>query len=187
MSPPDHSTPPAGADEQEAGVLARLPRTRPQRSSARRIAARASTTTRDPSEAPQEPLEAPQEPVAERRATAAPVGASANGRAKPATRKPSQGRNRAAGAGSARRQRTGSQARRGRDGTAAKPAGGAPSTPAPRQGFECESEHPSRTINPPGSAELVASLADMLGELAKAGLSTGERLLRDAFSRLPLS
>jgi len=41
-------------------------------------------------------------------------------------------------------------------------------------------------VQPPGAAELVASAAEIVGELAKAGLSTGERLLKDVFSRLPL-
>jgi hypothetical protein len=41
-------------------------------------------------------------------------------------------------------------------------------------------------VQPPGAAELVTSAAEIVGELAKAGLSTGERLLKDVFSRLPL-
>jgi hypothetical protein len=59
--------------------------------------------------------------------------------------------------------------------------------PAPRQGFECEGERPSGSVHPPGGAELVASAAEIVGELAKAGISTGERLLKDVLSRLPLS
>jgi hypothetical protein len=42
-------------------------------------------------------------------------------------------------------------------------------------------------VAPPGGAELVSAAAEIVGELAKAGLSTGERLLKDVFSRLPLS
>jgi hypothetical protein len=42
-------------------------------------------------------------------------------------------------------------------------------------------------VHPPGGAELVASAAEIVSELAKAGLSTGERLLKDFLSRLPLS
>jgi hypothetical protein len=42
-------------------------------------------------------------------------------------------------------------------------------------------------VQPPGGAELVASAVEILGELAKGGLSTGERLLKDVISRLPLS
>jgi hypothetical protein len=33
----------------------------------------------------------------------------------------------------------------------------------------------------------VAGAAEMIGELAKAGISTGERLFKDMLSRLPLS
>jgi hypothetical protein len=176
MSSPNDSEPPG-----DQGVLAKLPRTRPQRSSPRRAAARAKSATGAQGEAPRTP--AP--PAAGQRAGAAPSGTSPNGRAKPAARKPAQSRN---GAGSTRQAQASSPAaKRPQSGGRARPAGGAASTPAPRQGFECESEHPSRTINPPGGAELVASVAEVLGEFAKAGLSTGERLLKDAFSRLPLS
>jgi hypothetical protein len=59
--------------------------------------------------------------------------------------------------------------------------------PAPRQGFESETEHANGTVHPPGGADLVASAAEIVGELAKAGVSTGERLLKDFLSRLPLS
>ena len=45
---------------------------------------------------------------------------------------------------------------------------------------------PAGSVQPPGGAELVASAAEIVGELAKAGLSAGERLLKDACSRLPL-
>jgi hypothetical protein len=57
--------------------------------------------------------------------------------------------------------------------------------PAPRQGFESESESMSGSVRPPGGAEFVASAAEIVGELAKAGLSRSERLLKDALSRLP--
>ena len=56
---------------------------------------------------------------------------------------------------------------------------------APRQGFESESESMTDSVRPPGGLELAASAAELVGELAKAGLSTGERLLKDALSRLP--
>jgi hypothetical protein len=61
--------------------------------------------------------------------------------------------------------------------------------PVPRQGFECESDSDRARgpVQPPGSTELVAGAAELIGELAKAGLSTGERLLRDVLARLPLS
>jgi hypothetical protein len=57
--------------------------------------------------------------------------------------------------------------------------------PAPRQGFECEGERATGPVQPPGGPELVASAAELVGELAKAGVSVGERLLKDVFSRLP--
>jgi hypothetical protein len=41
-------------------------------------------------------------------------------------------------------------------------------------------------VSPPGSTELLATAAELVGELAKAGASRGERLLKDALSRLPL-
>ena len=59
--------------------------------------------------------------------------------------------------------------------------------PAPRQGFECDGETSGGSVQPPGGAEFVATAAEIVGELAKAGLSTGERLFRDVLSRLPLS
>jgi hypothetical protein len=40
-------------------------------------------------------------------------------------------------------------------------------------------------VQPPGGAELVASAVEIVGELAKAGLTSGERVLRDVFSHLP--
>jgi hypothetical protein len=55
----------------------------------------------------------------------------------------------------------------------------------PRQGYECIGESADTPLQPPGGAEIVASAAELLGELTKAGISTGERLLKDVFSRLP--
>jgi hypothetical protein len=122
----------SGANQQ--GVLANLPRTRPQRSSARRAAARDS-------------------------ARAAP------------------------------RKRAGDGAKRA-TGETQRPA--AARTPprtrpqkAPRQGFESEGEATSGSVQPPGATELVASAAEIVGELAKAGLSKSERLVKDLLSRLP--
>ena len=40
-------------------------------------------------------------------------------------------------------------------------------------------------VQPPGGAELVAGAAEIVGELARAGVSAGERVLKDLFSRLP--
>ena len=58
--------------------------------------------------------------------------------------------------------------------------------PVPPQGFETEGEiEPGTPVNPPSRPELAASVAELLGELAQSGLSTGGRLLRDALGRLP--
>lgn len=59
----------------------------------------------------------------------------------------------------------------------------------PKQGFECEGEgeRASGPVQPPGGAELLASAGEIFSEVAKAGLSTGERLFRDVLSRLPIS
>jgi hypothetical protein len=130
------------------GVLSNLPRTRPQRSSARRVAARKATTAAGTN-------------------GAAPTHAN--------------GRTRASAAATAK-PRASANARASADARAT-----AHTPPVPRQGFECESERASGPVQPPGGAELVASAAEIIGELAKAGLSTGERVLKDVLSRLPLS
>lgn len=39
-------------------------------------------------------------------------------------------------------------------------------------------------MQPPSGTELAASMAELLGELAQAGLATGERLVRDVLRRL---
>jgi hypothetical protein len=152
MSGPDDPHPNAAIESNGVGVLANLPRTRPQRSSPRRAAARARSASTDEASTD----EAGTSKARTSKARTSKAGTSKPARAKAAKSKPS----------------------------AAASAAGV--TPAPRQGFECESEHASRTVHPPGGAELVASVAEIVGELAKAGLSTGERLLKDAFSRLPL-
>jgi hypothetical protein len=173
----------------EGGVLANLPRTRPQRSSARRAAARGVSA--EPA-APRKKTRAKQaKPTASKRTAArsksqpkpratekraveavTESSASAAVKASPATPRPSS---------AVRAKRTRAAKRAGR------PRGAAPlQEPAPRQGFESEGETDG-AVAPPGGAELVSAAAEIVGELAKVGLSTGERLLKDVFSRLPLS
>jgi hypothetical protein len=133
---------------EQNGVLSNLPRTRPQRASARRVAARKATAART---------------ATSEKAETAPRRAKSNGRP-PAS----------------------SDARPPR--RAAKPTKAKPRVTAelvPRQGFECE-DRASGAVHPPGGGELIASAAELVGELAKAGLSTGERVLKDVFSLLPL-
>jgi hypothetical protein len=151
----------SGASRNEEGVLANLPRTRPQRSSARRAAARAGTAA---AKRPGKPLDA-KAPTAKRAAKAG-TRTSARAPETDSSKPPVAQKRRAA------------------------PPKRSPISledPAPRQGFECDGETASSSIQPPGGAELVASAAEILGEFAKAGLSTGERLLKDVVSRLPLS
>jgi len=105
------------------GVLASLPRTRPQRASARRTALRAAKSSKAP------PRQAKK-------------------------RQPANSR-------------------------------GASDEPAPRQGFEAEPDSLGRPVQPPGGTELAASAAELAGELAKAGVTTGARLVKDLLSRLP--
>jgi hypothetical protein len=125
----------------EQGVLTNLPRTRPQRSTPRRAAAR-------------------------------------NG-AKAAAASPARARTRS----SPPRERTTARAR---PGVGAKAAARRQQA-APIQGFECEGETASGSVQPPGAAELLASAVEVVSELTKAGVSRSERLLRDLASRLPLS
>jgi hypothetical protein len=176
----------------EGGVLANLPRTRPQRTSARRAAARdtsaAPTKPRKPTRAkPAKPKASKRTAARATRAKSQPgprvtekrpveavteSSASAAAKASPATPRPS----------SAVRAKRARAAKR-----TTPPHPSAPlQEPAPRQGFECEGEIDG-AVAPPGGAELVSAAAEIVSELAKAGLSTGERLLKDVFSRLPLS
>jgi len=118
MSDADSTNGRPSARETERGVIANLPRTRPQRPSARRAASRRATQVR--------------------------TGTAEAERAAP----------------------------------------GAP--PAPRQGYEPESDFETgASVQPPSGAELIASVAEIAGELAQAGLSSGGRLLKDALSLLP--
>jgi hypothetical protein len=163
MSDPDDTQREATAESNGVGVLANLPRTRPQRSSPRRVAARArsaAAASRGEASETSKTLETSS-------SNGSKAGPNKTGPNKTGPNKPAKVR-------TAKRKPTAGA-------SAPEPA------PAPRQGFECESEHTSRTVQPPGGAELVASVAEIVGELAKSGLATGERLLKDALSRLPLS
>ncbi len=129
------------------GVLANLPRTRPQRSSARRDAARRATNAKASTI-----LAAPGKP-ATTKTKPAKVAAVKRGQG---TAKPR------------------STAKRLQD-------------PVPRQGFETEGDPVSGPVQPPGGVDLLSSAAELAGELTKSGLSTGGRLLKDVFARLPLN
>jgi hypothetical protein len=165
MSAPKDSKRGSGRASDDQGVLSKLPRTRPQRSSPRRAAAREASA------------------AAEAASTVTALSARSNGRppAHPPARPPARPKKAPARSAAAPRRVRAASAR----GAKASPSPAA--EPVPRQGFECESERTSATVHPPGGAELVASAAEIVGELAKAGFATGERLLKDVLSRLPLS
>jgi hypothetical protein len=195
MSPPKDSERGAGttrngrgrAGDDDPGVLSQLPRTRPQRSSRHRAAARNVSAASAPPAATASAANghAP---------TAAKPGARATKKAPPASRSKASRKTAKSGAGSSAgtgpgargARKTTSRGSRADSGAANRAATSTAMPTAPRQGFECEGERASATVHPPGGAELVASAAEIVGELAKAGLSTGERLLKDVLSRLPL-
>lgn len=57
--------------------------------------------------------------------------------------------------------------------------------PVPPQGFDAEEQiEPGRPVQPPSGSELAASVAELFGEAAQAGLSAGGRLVKDALRRL---
>jgi hypothetical protein len=168
-------TPPEGP-----GVLSNLPRTRPQRSSPRRVAAReesaAATAT---AQRPARPGRTATPPAKPRK--------SSNG-SRP------QSASTAAGKGGLKSSARTSKGARATTTTRRQSGAGAherkrflDQEPVPRQGFECEGERASGPVQPPGGAELLASATEIVSEVAKAGLTTGERLLRDVLSRLPIS
>jgi hypothetical protein len=149
--------PPTAAPAEERGVLSSLPSARPQRPSARRAAAR---------------------------------------RAKADTAKAGPERAAKAGSGSGRG-RSGDAGRKARARTARSgriPAARAQTTPVtppqgsaiPRQGYEAESEiEPGVPVVPPSGPDLAVAVAELVGDLAQAGLTRGGRLLKDALGRLP--
>jgi len=139
----------------EEGVFANLPRTRPQRDSPRRAAARNSSSA------------------------AAAAARKRDG-------SPSDARPKAARARARTSQPTAKAAKATpKRGPAATVGARTLQTPAPRQGFESEGERGSRSLQPPGATDLVVSAAGLVTEFAKAGLSRGERLVRDLVSRRP--
>jgi hypothetical protein len=187
--------------EDAQGVLSKLPRTRPQRSSARRAAARdaaaaagaaSSAPARSNGHAPARPAttsaRAPERASKQRSPAKPPRGPSKRATARNGSAKAAAARGSSAKAATTR----GSTATRGGAAPRARKAradaanAAAQVEPAPMQGFECEGERNSSSVRPPGGAELVASAAEIVSELARAGLSSGERLVKDVLSRLPL-
>ena len=204
----------ANGRREENGVLVNLPRARPQRASARRASTRNGSARNGAR--PKSAAERPVRSGADESPAATPAAKRSSGRArktaakapakqraakapaerasKPGTRAPVKAVRESAASSTAR-------ASREERSSARKPAGatkpprqsarkrsraGAVEEAAPRQGFESEVDRSNDSVQPPGGIELVASAAELVGELAKAGVSTGERVLKDVLSRLPL-
>ena len=161
MSGPNDSDGRGEVPAERQSVLGNLPRTRPQRSSARRAAARSSTAAGTSAEVDAKPARAASKaPRTSGRKASAAARASRPKAAKAAGAKQRKARKPARGATSAAKQTV------------------------PRQGFETEADRARGPVQPPGSTELLASAVEIVGDLAKSGLATGERVLKDVFSRL---
>jgi hypothetical protein len=150
----------------DGGILAALPRTRPQRASARREAARASTASKAKS-------------ARTHAANVAPAKTKTS--VKPATPKRSAAPRTAATANKAATAKKPTTTGKHRTKPIAKP----PEPPAPKQGYEPEEEvELGSTVHPPSGAELLESVADIVGELAGSSFAAGGRLLKDTLSLL---
>jgi hypothetical protein len=191
MSDASNSGGRAKGSKSDTGVLGNLPRTRPQRSSPRRAAARkaASASTANASSA-----SAPTGGVAIGAEGKTSTKASAEG--KTSTKAPPESKT-STKASSKTSAKTSSPTAAGRR-TGPRPSAKAKTAKAkrsvratagedavPRQGFESDGVIASGSVQPPGATELVSSAAELAGELAKAGVSGGARLLKDLFARLP--
>jgi hypothetical protein len=55
----------------------------------------------------------------------------------------------------------------------------------PRQGYEVPADELRGSLEPPGGADLLASVGELASDLAKAGIGAGTRLVKDLLSRLP--
>ena len=141
-----------------AGVLGNLPRTRPQRASPRRDAARRSAA-------------AAQDDLGAANGNGRPVR-KAPTKKRSASRAPAASGTARSGAAKTKRRPKAAQTRRREAGE------------VPRQGYESVEERATGPVQPPGGTEFVGTAAEIVSELAKAGISGGERVLRDVLSRL---
>jgi hypothetical protein len=159
MSGPNDSDGRGDVPDERQSVLGNLPRTRPQRSSARRSAARRSTAPTD-ADGEATPKRAAPRRSPKGRSTATPARA---------------GRPKAAAGAAGKQRKARAPSRR---------ASSAPKRAVPRQGFETEADRARGPVHPPGGTELIASAVEIVGDLAKSGLSSGERALKSVLSRL---
>ena len=157
----------------KGGILAALPRARPQRASARRAAARTSSAAKRGTAA------AKTATATKTKSTGATRTKKHNARQSPAvTELPTVKQP------TARKPLTAKKVASTKK-RSTKPIAKPAEPPAPKQGYEPEEElELGKSVNPPSGAELVESVADIIGELANSGLTAGGRLLKDAFSLL---
>ncbi len=149
------------ASTEGSGILAGLPHTRPQRASARRTASRSRARASSPGTSPVP------EGSKGTKATARTTGKARASAKRPKSVAEDPGKDPG---------KTKVRVKLADDGTNRERA--------PRQGFEAEPDSLG-PVQPPGSAELISSAAELAGELAKAGVNTGARVLKDFLSRLP--
>ena len=181
----------------DGGVLAALPRTRPQRVSPRRAAARQRTGKTEPETGSPAPAQsAPRTTASPKTARKTTPTQTTPRKATPAQTTPRK----ATPTQTARKTtpavptvekatpskiKTKAKAKttsaKAKTTSAKKPA----EPPAPKQGYEPEEEvELGKTVTPPSGVELVESVADIFGELANSSLAAGGRILKDAFSLL---
>jgi hypothetical protein len=172
VSVPSESNGRPSNPQEVAGLLSSLPRTRPQRSTPRRTAARDAVTSATASDPP-----SAKAPATPRSRPAKRVKASTSTKAVSSPKTPSAGKA-STGKGPTKARKRPAPKR-----PTATPAGES----VPPQGFEAESDHAHGAVHPPSGTEMVGAATEILGELAKAGISAGERLFKDVLSRLPLS
>lgn len=203
MSAPNESNGRPSGPDAGVGVLANLPRTRPQRSTARRTAARKASasapagTTREAVAKPKAKAKAKATPAAKAKTTVPRRKAQAK-ISKPATSGRVQ-----AGTAASKRDPVSAPRRTGaartplvKTATSARSSGTARRAPkrppapvdesVPRQGFESDMDRASGPVQPPGGTDLLNTAAEIVSELAKASVSSGERLLKDLLGHLPL-
>jgi hypothetical protein len=173
--PAEGETPAGGADGRDdggAGVLSNLPRTRPQRATARRAAAREHGGATSANGA-----------RANGSRAAAGTAGKKNKPAKPASKRTKAASAKSAG-NAAKAGRASDGAPRTRRSAPKRQVPRAVREEVPRQGFETEDERATGAVPPPGTADVLSTAVEALGEIAKAGIAGSERLLRDVFSRL---
>ncbi|HEX3392287.1 MAG TPA: hypothetical protein VHS55_06965 [Solirubrobacteraceae bacterium] len=160
---------PEQANDPEAsrgGVLAALPRTRPQRTSARREAARARAQSETTSTAPARKQDEPKTGAKAKPKTRASAKAKRTPKTKPAAKPKATAAKKPVKRPSAKLRAPAKQDER-----------------APKQGYEPEEElELGNTVHPPSGGELIESIADIFGELAGLGANAPGRLLKDALS-----